>query len=187
MENLFKYDYYQLYGKYTGGGVFKNLLKEPSLRYLYFQRKHDASTGAVSKICWLLSRAIGKRYGIEVYTKNIGKFLYLGHPYGITVNSNAVLGNCVSLHKGCTIGQANRGKTKGYPILGNCVWVGINAVVVGKIRIGDDVLIAPGAYVNCDVPAHSIVIGNPCVIKPKECATQGYFRFVDAENLSQMP
>lgn len=43
-----------------------------------------------------------------------------------------------------------------------------------KITIGDDVLIAPGAYVNCNVPSHSIVLGNPCKIIPKENATQGY-------------
>ncbi len=129
---------------------------------------------------------IGKKYGIEVYTKNIGKYLYLGHAFGITVNPNAVLGDCVSLHKGCTIGQTNRGEKQGYPTLGNCVWVGINAIVVGHVSIGDDVLVAPGAYVNCDVPAHSIVYGNPCVIKAKEHATQGYFRYVNAENLTQM-
>jgi serine O-acetyltransferase len=39
--------------------------------------------------------------------------------------------------------------------------VGANAIIVGKVTIGDDALIAPGAYVNFDVPEKSIVIGNP--------------------------
>lgn len=125
---------------------------------------------------------IGKKYGLELFTQNIGKYLYLGHAYGITVNKNAVLGNCISLHKGCTIGQENRGKRKGYPVLGNCVWIGINATVVGKISIGDDVLIAPNAYVNCDVPSHSVVIGNPCKIIRKKHATHTYLRYVNEEN-----
>ena len=72
------------------------------------------------------------------------------------------------------IGQENRGKRNGAPKLGNKVWVGINAVIVGNIFIGDDVLIAPNSYVNCDVPPHSIVYGNPCVIKHRENATEGY-------------
>lgn len=45
---------------------------------------------------------------------------------------------------------------------------------MGKIVIGDDVLIAPNTYVNCDIPSHSIVFGNPCIIKHCENATDGY-------------
>ena len=50
----------------------------------------------------------------------------------------------------------------------------INAAIVGKVTIGDDVLIATNSYVNCDVPSNSIVFGNPCIIKYKENATEGY-------------
>lgn len=52
------------------------------------------------------------------------------------------------------------------------MWIGINAAIVGKIVIGDDVLIAPNSYVNCNVPSHSIVIGNPCRIIHKDNATE---------------
>lgn len=54
------------------------------------------------------------------------------------------------------------------------MWIGINAVIVGKVNIGNDVLIAPNSYVNCDVPDHSIVFGNPCIIKYRDNATEGY-------------
>ena len=99
---------------------------------------------------------------------------YLGHPYGITINPSAVIGEKCSLHKGVTIGQENRGNRKGAPIIGDRVWIGVNATIVGKIIIGEDVLIAPNTFVNCDVPPHSIVIGNPCKIVQKENATVGY-------------
>lgn len=39
----------------------------------------------------------------------------------------------------------------------------------GKIVIGDDVLRVLGAYINFDVPSHSIVLGNPGVIHCKKC------------------
>lgn len=42
------------------------------------------------------------------------------------------------------------------------------------MKIGDDVLIAPNSFVNVDVPSHSVVLGNPCIIKSKENATEGY-------------
>ena len=79
-----------------------------------------------------------------------------------------------SLHKGATIGWKNRGKRQGAPVIGDCVWIGVNATVVGGITVGDDVLIAPGAYVNCDVPSHSIVLGNLCRVIAREGATEGY-------------
>ena len=78
------------------------------------------------------------------------------------------------IHKGVVIGQENRGKRKGAPTIWDSVWIGINAAIVGNITIGDDVLIAPNSFVNCDVPSHSIVYGNPCQIKNSENATQGY-------------
>ena len=59
-------------------------------------------------------------------------------------------------------------------MIGNEVWIGINVAIVGKVTIGDYVLIAPNSYVNCDVPSHSIVFGNPCIIKHRENATEGY-------------
>jgi len=67
-----------------------------------------------------------------------------------------------------------RGARKGSPVLGDFVWVGINAAIVGNVRIGNDVLIAPNSYINFDVPDHSIVIGNPGKIIHKENATEGY-------------
>jgi serine O-acetyltransferase len=88
--------------------------------------------------------------------------------------SRTVIGKNFNIANGVAIGQANRGKLKGAPVIGDNVWIGPNAVVVGAIRIGNDVMIAPGAFVNFDVPDHSIVVGNPGVIKYKENATEGY-------------
>lgn len=100
--------------------------------------------------------------------------MYLGHCQCITINPETKIGCNVNIHKGVTIGQENRGKRKGAPIIGNSVWIGVNATIVGHVIIGDDVLIAPNSYVNCDVPSHSVVFGNPCIVKSKENATEGY-------------
>lgn len=118
---------------------------------------------------------IKKKNGIEMsFRSKIGKGLYLGHPYNITINMGVEIGENCNLHKGVTIGQENRGPRKGAPKIGNSVWIGVNATVVGKITIGDDVLIAPNSYVNCDIPSHSVVYGNPCIIKHRENATEDY-------------
>ena len=115
------------------------------------------------------------KYGFEIpFETQIGPGLYLGHAFNITINSGTIIGKNCNIHKGVVIGQTNRGKKKGCPVIGDCVWIGINAAIVGKIVIGDDVLIAPNSFVNCDIPSHSVVFGNPCVIKPCNNATEGY-------------
>ena len=103
-----------------------------------------------------------------------GGGIYIGHAYNITINPNAKIGRNCNIHKGVVIGQVNRGKHKGYPTIGDRVWIGINSAIVGKVTIGDDVLIAPNSFVNVDIPSHSVVFGNPCIIKHRDWATDGY-------------
>lgn len=63
---------------------------------------------------------------------------------------------------------------KGTPVIGDEVWIGINSTIVGNVKIGNDVLISLNSFVNCDIPDHSIVFGNPCIIKHRENATKNY-------------
>lgn len=122
-----------------------------------------------------LFRIWANRRGLEITAnEQIGGGIYIGHAYNITINSKAKIGTNCNIHKGIVIGQTNRGSNKGVPTIGNEVWIGINAAIVGGITIGDDVLIAPNSFVNVDVPSHSVVFGNPCIIKHREWATEGY-------------
>lgn len=144
--------------------------------FLYHLRRAKGSNSCVSRCISKLKLKIYRHfYGLEIYSETqIGKGFYIGHPYGITINPDAIIGENCNVHKGVVIGRENRGKRKGAPIIGNRVWIGINAAIVGNIKIGDDVLIAPCSYVNCDVPSHSIVFGNPCIIRHRDNATEGY-------------
>ena len=145
-------------------------------RLLKYLRKCQYSLNKLSLLInRYIFRKIKEKMNIEVFGQtNIGYGLYIGHPYGLTINPAVVIGNNCNIHKGLLIGQENRGKRKGTPTIGNDVWIGVNVAIVGKITIGDDVLIAPNTYVNCDVPSHSVVFGNPCVIKHKDNATEDY-------------
>ena len=162
-------DFRDDYFRYTGTRRVSllDVLRDHSLRFLLCLR------GGV--LLRPLRRHLGVKYGLSLGNGgNIGPGLYLGHAYGINVNPGARLGRNCSLHKGCTVGQENRGPRRGCPTIGENVWIGINATVVGAIEVGDDVLIAPGAYVNRDVPNHSVVMGNPCTIHARAHATDGY-------------
>ena len=143
---------------------------------LYLFRRAQTCTNRMMNVAFrVLYRLHCSRRGLEISSQqHIGGGIYLGHAYNITINPAATIGRNCNIHKGVVIGQTNRGKHQGVPKIGNEVWIGINAAIVGGIEIGDDVLIAPNSYVNCDVPSHSVVFGNPCVIKHRDHATEGY-------------
>ena len=155
-----------------------SLIKRQPLdkRYLFLLRRATFEKNKFLR--WYYERRLvrmGEKYNIEISSHcKIGKGLYLGHPGCITINPAAQLGEYVCLHKGATIGVENRGPLKGVPTIGNCVWIGINSIIFGKVTIGNDVLISPNTVVNRDIPDHSVVFGNPCQIRHRSRATQGY-------------
>lgn len=160
-----------------------NIIKQDRYRYSdgkmpkfqkYFRRCQN-TTGLIKILNKILYKYYMDKNHIEISSSTkIGPGLYIGHPYCITINANTVIGKNCNIHKGVTIGQENRGKRNGTPVIGDSVWIGINATIVGNVTIGDDVLIAPNSYVNCDIPSHSVVIGNPCFVKPVKNATIKY-------------
>lgn len=140
----------------------------------YFRKYQDSKT--ILKYLYLYLFSIYRKGSfVEISSSlDIKEGAYFGHPYLITINNGTKIGKNCNIHKGVTIGQENRGIRKGCPTIGDCVWIGINATIVGNIKIGNNVLIAPNSYVNCDVPNNSIVFGNPCIIKPSKDATKDY-------------
>ena len=171
MNAEFKTDYYRMTGKIWEVKSWIDLIIRYDLRYLF----HIRSRRTV--LFTLMSLRASRKYGLEILSSDIGEGLYIGHAHNINVHPEAVLGKNCNLNKGCTIGRENRGKRNGVPTIGDEVWIGSNATVVGKIVIGDDVLIAPNAYVNFDVPSHSIVLGNPGKIISRDNATQDYITY----------
>ncbi len=177
MNQFFREDYLRMTGTSYRFGI-KSCIQYLFSHQIRFVRCWRKANEKMTVFRRLRLHRFSEKYGLEISPKaQIGHGLYLGHAYNITVAGDATLGNNVNLHKGCTIGRENRGRREGCPTIGSCVSIGINATVIGNITVGDDVMIAPNAFVNFDVPSHSIVIGNPGTIHPKENATERYIAF----------
>ena len=168
--------YSDLY-RYNGKRGLRNLLgtaiRKVDFRWIllfriYQSRRHPF----ISR--WML-RCCSRKTGIQIgWHTQIGEGLVLVHCGDIAVNNDSVIGKNCTMYHGVTVGMEFRGERKGNPVIGDNVWIGSNACVVGNIKIGDDVLIAPLSFVNFDVPSHSIVIGNPAKIVHRENATESY-------------
>lgn len=153
----------------------RDFLFQHRLRYMiYFRTARNTQSKLVKLLCEYRLLRMCRKFGIEIKSRtNIGKGFLMIHPYNITVSTEAVLGNNVTMLKGSTVG-VTYGKHAGAPKIGNCVYIGINSTVVSNIEVGDDVVIAPNTLVNRDIPPHSLVIGNPCRIISRENATADY-------------
>lgn len=169
-------DLYRYSGKTNLKFFLKNLLRNPGFKYMYFHRKINLTRLPFMKVIYKIClRSLSHKYHFQIPASvEIGEGFYIGHFGSIVINPKAKLGKNINIHQGVTIGQTNRGKKKGAPVIGDEVWIGINSVIVGGIRIGNNVLIAPNSYVNFDVPDNSIVLGNPGKIIPRENATEDY-------------
>lgn len=127
---------------------------------IFFRKAAAASK--LTRLFWLIGlRFCMFKTGIQIpYTTKIGPGFRIVHFGSIVVNPQAIIGKNFNISQGALIGNAS-GKNKGVPIIGDNVCVNANAIIIGGVKIGNNVLIAPGAFVNFDVPDNSIVIGNP--------------------------
>lgn len=85
---------------------------------------------------------------------------------GITIGNNVFIGPKVNL---ITINHDmnpdNRSATYGRPIvIEDKVWIGINSTILPGVKIGYGAIVGAGSVVTKDVPAMTVVAGNPARI-----------------------
>ncbi len=162
-------DVFRCYGKGDYTHLRKGFLEHPSLKFLFFFRlasKRPKSNfhKKIHNISYYYFKRYFFKYGFQIpLATEIGRGFQILHFGNIVFNPACTVGMNCTVAQGVLIGQSNRG----VPRIGDNVWIGANAVLVGDIFVGNNVLIAPGAYVNISVPDNSLVIGNPGIIYPK--------------------
>lgn len=166
---------------FRGGKLSKEFFKGYEWKYICLYRKYQANTSTIWRhyYAWRIKKLENKTGFSFELNPSIGKGLIIGHWGKIVINGQVKFGDYFFITHGVTIGRDIRGKRAGVPIFGDRVCIRANSTVVGKVSIGNDVLIAPNTFVNFDVPDHSIVIGNPARIIHRENATDGHIPMID--------
>ncbi len=176
-KTILQKDFYRATGKWLTKFQIWKACFSPNLHFIYWLRKAQSQpkNSWKGKLNRLILRHYQIKYGFQIYPETqIGEGLYLGHWGALVINPKVKIGKNCNIAQGVTLGQQNRGKNAGVPTIGDEVWIGANAVIVGGIKIGNNVLVAPNSYINFDVPNHSVVLGNPASIIPNDHATEGY-------------
>lgn len=168
--------------RYAGATNFKVLLKflrHPGFRFIYCFRRYKVARKYSLK--WFFFKFLYRKYfikyGIQIPIKvEIGEGLLLPHFGSIVINSKTIIGKNCNILQNVTLGNTKNGSKIGAPIIGNGVYIGPSATIIGNVNIGDNVLIAANTFVNFDVPSNSIVIGNPGKIINKDNPTKEYIK-----------
>jgi serine O-acetyltransferase len=96
----------------------------------------------------------------------IGRGFRIAHPIGIVIGL-AKIGDNVAIWQNVTIGAIGRaGKKKSWPVIDDNVRIFASAVVAGGIRIGEGSTIGALAFINRDVPPHSLALTERTIHKP---------------------
>lgn len=125
--------------------------------------------------------SVGKySYGFQhskIYSWGEGAKVYIGSFCSIAPNLSLILGGNHRVDWTTTypFGHINQKvfnsfngkghpKSNGHIVIGNDVWIGLNATIMSGVKIGDGAVIACNSHVVKDVPPYAIVGGNPAKI-----------------------
>ena len=99
---------------------------------------------------------------------DIGPGLLISHGVGIVIGGYARIGAGATILHGVTIGGPYPSRRREMPTVGDDVFIGAGAMVIGDIHVGDRVFIGAAAMVNEDVPDDSVVVAETSIeIKPR--------------------
>jgi serine O-acetyltransferase len=184
-RGLIASDLWRHAGTLGAGAFWSRFLSTPGFRYTVLLRFYGYARTAgwcqlgVRQITVLLLHHYSIRFGIDISRDvRIGSGLYIGHFGGIVVNAAVVIGDNCNLSQGVTLGQVNRGPKAGCPTIGNNVYIGPGAKIIGSIQVGDHAAVGANAVVVEDVSPHVAVGGVPARVI-SEAGSDGYVNRTD--------
>lgn len=102
----------------------------------------------------------------------IGKYCQFGPYASINTFNHPTTHITTYINKNLLNGSMAQYKTSKPTKLGNDVWVGKNAIILGGITLGNGVIVAAGSVVTKDVPDYHIVAGIPAKVIKKRFSDQ---------------
>lgn len=116
-------------------------------------------------VATVVNLLVGVLTNIEIPAgAQIGPGLFIAHTGYIVLAPGVQMGRHCTLTQGVTIGHAGGGE-KGWqedcPVIGDRVYIGPGAAIIGPITVGNDALIGVGAVVTRPIPPRGVAVGNP--------------------------
>lgn len=102
---------------------------------------------------------------------------------GIFISNDAVLGKDVTIFQQVTIGSNTLADSrgKGSPQIGDNVYIGAGAKIIGGVRIGNNCRIGANAVVYTDMPDNAVAVCAPTRILERESLDNTYITYLDGK------
>ena len=181
---LWRADLYRYHGRSDVRTLVETLIVHPGYRTTFAMRACAHLTAGRGRLARLPALLVMRRYerlfGIAVpFDAEIGEGFYIPHYGGIVVNPGVRIGRNCNMSQQVTIGRSNRGRRVGVPTIGDNVYLGPGAKIVGGITIGDNVAVGANCVVVDDVPANAVVAGVPGRVVSETRGAEGYVNNTD--------
>ena len=131
---------------------------------LYYKISHFFYKKNYFFVSRYISEKAKKKTGIEIHPGAIiGENVYIDHGTGVVIGETAIIGNNVTMFHGVTLGGSgiHTNEKKRHPTVGNNVFIGCGAKLLGNIKIGDNVKIGANTVILSDVPNNVTIVGAP--------------------------
>ncbi|KAF5474966.1 hypothetical protein F2P56_006818 [Juglans regia] len=110
----------------------------------------------------LLQSRTSEVFTVDIHPgARIGGGVLLDHATGIVIGETAIIGDNVTILHNVTLGGTGKLSGDRHPKIGDGVFIGAGAKVLGNIVIGEGAKIGAGAVVLKDVPPKATSVGNP--------------------------
>lgn len=136
---------------------------------IWFRLGQMANRRGIPGLPSYCQRRIMRKFGLEILIGgDIGPGLYVPHPVGTVLSSGKVGANCTF------VGAVTLGMRDGeFPVIGDEVYVGAGARIIGGITIGDRAKVGANAVVVRDVEPDTSVVGIPAKPIASQAAPTG--------------
>lgn len=185
---LISSDLYRIVGNMKFSELVRHVLFGESFKYIFWMRtcRYLRQHRVLKFLVYPVARAMLGKYkyklGISVpFFTEIGSGFYIGHFGGIVVSYNSKIGKNCNISQGVTLGEANRGRNIGYPTIGDNVYIGPGAKIVGAVKVGNNAAIGANCVVTRDVPDNAVVGGSPAKVISYE-GSRGYVNRTDYDS-----
>jgi serine O-acetyltransferase len=142
----------------TAGTRMRMLLNDGSLAQVLFRSMSFCQRHRLTILSAVLYRLNAFLTGATIgRTADLGPGFVILHSVGVVINTNVRAGRNLVIYHGVTLGAEHGG----VPVLGDDVYIGAGAKIIGGVRIGSNVRIGANAVVTRDLPDGATAIGIP--------------------------
>jgi serine O-acetyltransferase len=128
-------------------------------------RHASAKNRLLGKCCTFWLMRYQHQTGVQLNPgTEIGPGLFIPHFGSIIINTRSRIGKNCYLSHDVTLGKAHSGPRQGVPVLGDDVFIGPGAKILGHLTIGDNAAIGANSVVLSDIPPSCFAAGAPAKV-----------------------